>query len=412
MSSCSETTDVSSVRTHLEVNASHLGISIHTSRNKGGDAWVLSSRGVSGRLRRVLAQDHRNGSYSVTMERRDATDVRLQLWWSASDPDYLTSRWIQRRDAPTLAAKSFGCTCADCCCSVRCVAAQVARWSVEPADDSPADSRIQTTLFEGMSRSNVLVIGDSVSNGFVLDMCRRHTPCGVSNVRGARDARITSHPVTALPPRRGLENLVRRLHQWSRIITSQPNGSIVVLQSGIHDVSHPLRPFRRLPMASYAEHLSSVDRWIRNVTRVRPDLRFVWRYTTHSLLMDHDTDADSDDVCRRRAYPTTHPGVVRMLNAYAREALSGSTQMWTDPEEMTFNAPLSAFSDVVHHDTCGAGSDRVGIDRSAGSRCALATIGGSGSSRRSSRRYDGELSDRISSTFIDSGNSLTRHILR
>lgn len=385
-------TDVSRSRASLAVNATHISIQIETGRTSGGDAWVASSKGASGEVQRALAWDHRNGSYSAHLRRTAATDVRLQLWWSASSPEYLERQWVQLLNASTLAQKSFGCDCARCCCRVECKAVPFERWTVPPLE-VPRSVSAPRQSTRARCAPTTLVLGDSVSNGFVLDMCA-HASCAVNNV-GPAKATFRSMPIMARPVRRGLLNLVTQASLWERFILNATHLDTVVLQSGIHDVSHPLRKRRRLPLQQYSDHLKKVRDWILRIRGQRPRLRFVWRMTTYALLMDHDTQRNSQ-ACARRAFPTTHPVVVQRLNTYARLHLGDVAELWTEPASLSRDASTRMFSDAVHHDACGAGSDRVSFDTSAGSRCASNRI----VKGSVPTRFDGALSEKISHTFF------------
>lgn len=142
-------TNVSATNAHLTTNASHINIWIDSGRRDGGDAWVASTQRASGEIRRTVALDYGNGTYSAHLFRDDATDVPLQLWWSASSDRFLEDQWIQSSSARSLAQKSFGCRSTECCCQIECVARQVARWRVPPPPSPLGPRRGQE---EGVTR--------------------------------------------------------------------------------------------------------------------------------------------------------------------------------------------------------------------------------------------------------------------
>ena len=240
----------------------------------------------------------------------------------------------------------------------------------------------------------LLVVGDSVSNGFALDVCERLQ--GGGNCSEWQPARppvalpstsgVLLSAVFGFPPRIGLRNVVegRAAAHWTAALAAA-NNTIVVLQSGAHDIALPFpgSPSKVAVLAAYRFHLHELAHMVARAQAANPTLLVVWRQTTHQLLLD---DAGSPEVSlaasRRagaslcglgkgqpRAYPGTHPSAIAALNAAAREILSPlGVVIWEEPAPMTLSAPGGAFRDLQHHDACGAGGDRH--DTTPGARCA------------------------------------------
>ena len=248
----------------------------------------------------------------------------------------------------------------------------------------------------------LLVVGDSVSNGFALDVCERLQGGGNCTewqpARPPASAALPSNSEVLLsavfgtPPRIGLRNVVqgRAVAHWTAALAAA-NNTIVVLQSGAHDIALPPpgSPSKVAPLAAYRYHLHELAHIVARAQAANPTLLVVWRQTTHQLLLD---DAGSPEVSlatsRRagailcglgnrtaftrlqpRAYPGTHPSAITALNTAAREILSPlGVIIWEEPAPMTLSAPGGAFRDLQHHDVCGAGGDRH--DTTPGARCA------------------------------------------
>lgn len=237
----------------------------------------------------------------------------------------------------------------------------------------------------------LVVVGDSIANGFALDVCERLR--GNCSRWPVATGEVVLSATFGNPPRVGLRNVVegRAAALWTAALAAA-NNTIVVLQSGAHDIALPPpgMPSKVAPLAAYRHHLRELAHIVARAQAANPTLLVVWRQTTHQLLLD---DAGSPDrslkasqhvgaglcglgktacvflFCKPRAFPGTHPLAIAALNAAAREILSPlGVIIWEEPAQLTLSAPRGAFRDLQHHDVCGAGADRH--DGSNGSRCA------------------------------------------
>ena len=419
----------------------------------GGDVWVVRFATENSVWRRV-ARDMGNGSYIVDVPRDYNVQAWLQLWFTVLVPDYLESKWwimsghtsTSNRTFPSLPAQSFpDADQLQCRAASRgpitisahmhtappttrpCIGGEDGRWvymngsaprEVQPVIRHSFDSRYEWVPF-GCERTQkhlnigrclakaklrVIIVGDSVSNGFALDICARlagsaNCSVWVSPRQPLPSGDIIISNVMSNPPRMGLRNMIDRAVEWVRAL-SVASKSIVVLQSGAHDVALPL-PGQRdkiSPLSAYRHHIRLLSHIVARVQAINPTIQFVWRQTAHQLLFE---DRGAVSFCRR-VYPGMNPLVIRALNEAARKALAPlGVTIWEEPALLTLSAPLGSFRDPVHHDACGAGSDRV--DGSRGSKCgAIRRKGGEVRVHPTpSWTRTGGLSEAITDTFFD-----------
>ena len=105
----------------------------------------------------------------------------------------------------------------------------------------------------------LVVVGDSIANGFALDVCERlRGNCSRwPNTKGE----VVLSVAFGNPPRVGLRNVVtgRAATLWTAALAAA-NNTIVVLQSGAHDIAlpHVGMPSKVAPLAAYRHHLREV----------------------------------------------------------------------------------------------------------------------------------------------------------
>ena len=446
----------------------------------GGDSWIVRFETNTSTWRQ-LARDLGDGSYvaDVPGDELDVRDVQthVQLWFTSLVPDYLESKWwinvsdtpTSRRSFPSLPAQTL--SSAD---QLQCRAASrppitIAARAQPPAHEHPPITRACTGGEDGrwlrvsetgtppsgmqavfghhsqfrsphiwvpfgcastrrqhphigrcLAKGNrrLIIVGDSISNGFALDICARVAGRSANCSEWGGPAKplpsggVIISNAMGTPPRIGLGNVVvgKAAGDWERAL-ALANDSIVVLQSGAHDISLPPSGHEKKvsPLSAYRHHIRLLAHIIARVQAVNPTVQFVWRQTTHQLLLEDAKSLKAGaSLCglaagRARAFPGTNPLAIRALNEAARSALAPlGVIIWEEPALLTLSAPLGAFRDPQHHDVCGAGSDRH--DRSRGSRCAAARRKGEGFARPVDATWArmGGLSEAITDTFFDS----------
>ena len=107
-------------------------------------------------------------------------------------------------------------------------------WEWHPASSTRvATSRGAFHARRCLNRRRLIVAGDSVSNGFFLDVCiRLGGDCSLweSVIRGLPSSAAVFVPVFASPARVGLANMLVHSQKWVHALAAA-NNSIVVLQS-------------------------------------------------------------------------------------------------------------------------------------------------------------------------------------
>jgi len=444
----------------------------------GGDVWVVRFATNTSTWRQ-LARDLGDGSYVADVS-RDELDVRdvqawVQLWFTSLVPDYLESRWwimvghtpASNRSFPSLPAQNLpSADQLQCRAASRppitiaaraqpahehppitraCHGGEDGRW-VRVSENGTTPSGMQAVGHHSQFRSphewvpfgcastrrqhlhigrclakghrRLIIVGDSISNGFALDICARVAGRSANCSEWSGPAKplpsggVIISNAMGNPPRIGCGNVVgKAAGDWERAL-ALANDSIVVLQSGAHDVSLPPPGHEKKvsPLSAYRHHIRLLAHIIARVQAVNPSVQFVWRQTTHQLLLEDATLKAGASLCglaagRARAFPGTNPLVIRALNEAARSTLAPlGVKIWEEPALLTLSAPLGAFRDPQHHDACGAGSDRH--DGSRGSRCAAARRKGEGGAHANPADATwarmGGLSEAITDTFFDS----------
>ena len=243
-----------------------------------------------------------------------------------------------------------------------------------------------------LGERQLLILGDSVTAGTYLDLCAllsnrvpacatafsksfeplsplpatevRHKP-PQNNLKHCcshkcRPSQVSFAPVFGNFPLRhvGLANLVNSSHTstWEQVFVSA-NATLVVLQSGLHDIGVPKVPPHDVvgPLGEWVRNLRSLGAFIERVQRANPRVRFIWRAMAHSLLMDdHSPAGVQASACNVKGYPQTYPPLVRRMNQLAADILQPfGVPIWDTPAAMSWNAPAAAFRDLNHHDVCG-----------------------------------------------------------
>jgi len=237
------------------------------------------------------------------------------------------------------------------------------------------------SALECIGARRLLLLGDSVLMGMFLDLCSLFGGGAVCRVtRNARDTAAVLRDPTAkviftslfgIPARRGFANLFfssrksNSAREWAMTFTKATN-TIVILNSGLHDIAQPIGRDRRAPLSHYASHLSLLVAMLKKAIGGNPTLSFVFRATSHSPIFN-------TSLCRTHAFPNLHAEAVDRLNAMARRATSKfnvRVHFWSEPAIMSYSAPREAFRDTVHFDFCGRGADYLSPTTKAG-RCAL-----------------------------------------
>ena len=201
----------------------------------------------------------------------------------------------------------------------------------------------------------LVVLGDSVTFGSFLDVCERlGGGCDIMTPKALSvppDASAVFSPVFALPYRVGLPNFLRAEAYWTAVLDRLPGRTVLVLQSGAHDVGLPKmdQPVRVSPISQYRAHMSRLANWSRHLLAAHGGrLQLVWRQTTHMILQPGG--------CNSHGQSLAHPGVVTALNDIARELLvPAGVMVWEEPEWMSFNAPQEQYVGALHHDRCNGG---------------------------------------------------------
>ena len=105
----------------------------------------------------------------------------------------------------------------------------------------------------------LVVVGDSIANGFALDVCERLR--GNCTRWPSTNGEVVLSAAFGTPPRVGLRNVVegRAAALWTAALAAA-NNTIVVLQSGAHDIALPPpgMPIKVAPLAAYRHHLREV----------------------------------------------------------------------------------------------------------------------------------------------------------
>ena len=105
----------------------------------------------------------------------------------------------------------------------------------------------------------LVVVGDSIANGFALDVCERLR--GNCSRWPVATGEVVLSATFGNPPRVGLRNVVegRAAALWTAALAAA-NNTIVVLQSGAHDIALPPpgMPSKVAPLAAYRHHLREV----------------------------------------------------------------------------------------------------------------------------------------------------------
>ena len=241
------------------------------------------------------------------------------------------------------------------------------------AKDTPATA-CAPDVARCLAGRRVLIVADSIGSGFAYDVCERlgrDARCSVWNMARQREPDRSSTVVLSTtfgsPPRRGIANLVPLLPRFEAAL-ADANDTIVVLQSGAHDISLSIDAsvVRVAPLATYRHHIRFLARAVARVQRANPTVRFVWRATTHQ-----QSPMEDPWTCQ---FPGTHPGVVARLNAIARAAFRPlGVDLWDEPEQMTLSAPTGSFRDPQHHDICGAGTETL---KTRSHHCAASRLAG------------------------------------
>ena len=200
----------------------------------------------------------------------------------------------------------------------------------------------------------LVVLGDSITFGSFLDMCERlGGGCGIMTPEALSvppNVSAVFSPVFALPYRVGLPTFLRAEAFWTAVLGQLPGHTVLVLQSGAHDVGMPKmsQPVRESPILQYRVHMSRLANWSRHLLTAHGDqLQLVWRQTTHIVLPPGG--------CNGHGHGLAHPGVVTALNDVARELLvPAGVTMWEEPAWMSLNAPQQ-YAGGLHHDRCRGG---------------------------------------------------------
>ena len=395
----------------------------------GGDAWVVRFVTRTSTWRE-LARDLKNGTYvaHVPPDELSVHDVtaHAELWYTTRDPHYLETQWVVNASRGTFGNSqlAFGSLSGES--AMQCVAGNVpsvrieaasstkgrgpaSRSSCPPGELSGAHQRgrfVRTnecaTLGLGdcgtgggaaakmaeahswvptgcamqprcppdvrrcLGGRRLLIIGDSISNGFALDVCERlnGTCVGYQGPPAPLpDAEIIISNHIGYPPRVGLANLVQdhTFPQWAAVLKGFNNG-VVVLNSGAHDVAFDPFRWKATPLTAYRSNLRALAKLVEQAANTTT--RFVWRQTTHQILIDTPPGTPQTAKlrgyhCAFRAYPGTHPLVISAENDAAR-AIFGplGVRVWEEPAALTLSAPFGCWKDAQHHDICGAGGDR------------------------------------------------------
>ena len=272
-----------------------------------------------------------------------------------------------------------------------------ARWG-----DLDCDTQRAAACLEGRQ---LILIGDSVLAGTFADLCALmssgrkdmcdavpliHSEVRPQNISVLPKAQLVWIPAFGLPGKQGLSNMVgdvMRMREWERLLSTASKGAIIIMQSGLHDVAPP-GTNRVAPLLTYRLNLRRLAQLVLRIQRHAPSLTFVWRATTHSLLMPDVGEHAQEDGCPIAGYPQSHPTVVSKLNSAARDVFRRTGVLdWWQPAPLTFSAPSEAWRtiswphlarDPVHHDSCGRGTEVRLVSRRSGGRCTLNANGTQG----------------------------------
>jgi hypothetical protein len=213
----------------------------------------------------------------------------------------------------------------------------------------------------------LLLLGDSVLWGTFLDLCATLGGAACGTTRNAEDVmqlmqsdevRVVFVPLFGVPKRVGMDNLfgtAETVAGWE-LAFSQLNRTVVVANSGMHDVSLPYLRDRVAPLSAYQDNMQRLRSLMDRSRALNPSLQFVLRATSHFPV-------PAGRSCVAYGYANTHAGVVERLNAIARQQtdLPPRIPFWEEPAIMTYSAPHACFRDVMHHDCWG-------LDSGAGTR--------------------------------------------
>ena len=246
----------------------------------------------------------------------------------------------------------------------------------------PWGCRASSACFDGLAirtclgRRRLVLLGDSVSAGTFLDICSAlggGKQCAVFNWATGTlppQAVVAFSPSTGLPPRQGLLNLFGSTDPDGEVLErllTRANNTIVVFQSGLHDIStlggsHVRH--RIAPLLTYQYHLRKLARVLSTVRQRNPTATFVWKQTTYPRAFTSPLQADLRDyperalnssrgsvdkaraartsvsLCRDLAFPATYTPLIEKLNQAARELFAPmGVLIWEEPALMTFTAP-------------------------------------------------------------------------
>jgi hypothetical protein len=252
----------------------------------------------------------------------------------------------------------------------------------------PWGCRASSACFDGLAirtclgRRRLVLLGDSVSAGTFLDICSAlggGKQCAAFNWATGTlppQAVVAFSPSTGLPPRQGLLNLFGSTDPDGEVLErllTRANNTIVVFQSGLHDIStlggsHVRH--RIAPLLTYQYHLRKLARVLSTVRQRNPTATFVWKQTTYPRAFTSPLQADLRDyperalnssrgsvdkaeaaaaaraartsvsLCRDSAFPATYTPLIEKLNQAARELFAPmGVLIWEEPALMTFTAP-------------------------------------------------------------------------
>lgn len=252
---------------------------------------------------------------------------------------------------------------------------------------------LQAEAASCLAGRRLVLLGDSVLAGTFLDLCallgHGNDTCvkigpnvgwqtRPENISMLPRVPLAFMPVFSLPGRTGLANMVgdeTMREAWERLLSSASSDTIVVLQSGLHDVGMmPPSKHRAAPLQRYEHDLRQLARLVGRVRRRNPSVVFVWRAMMEGVLMADTPTAALRDGCSVNDMPQTHPDVVDFMNQAAAKAFARTpgVTVWPEAAPLTFSAPTAAWRtftgqrDVVHHDKCGRG---VSAMREGSGRC-------------------------------------------
>ena len=144
------------------------------------------------------------------------------------------------------------------------------------------------------------------------------------------------------------------------------NHTVVVINSGLHDIAQPFDFNRMLPLSLYMNYVKLLDSLMRKALARNPTLSFVLRATTHSPAFQMRSCSI--------AQPNQHAEIVDRLNAMAEGVTDGTrVHYWRQPALMTYSAPKGSFRDAAHFDQCGKGAEDLNPG-SRGGRCAISRM--------------------------------------